>query len=287
MTEDTEVKQNVRQFYDQVGWQEVEGGVYQNALFEDLRPVSQAYVHRCHMRIPRHIRPRGRFLLDAGSGPVQYPEYQTYSQGYDYRVCADISIVALQEARQRIGDHGLFVVADVANLPFKREAFEGVVSMHTIHHLPPDDHLQAYDGLYRVLAPGCAAAVVNGWQDAPLMKFLKPLVRLSKRARRGLNRRLGQTQTPNPDTQPTPQQGLRGKTFVKKYDAAWLKRELGSRMAVEIWVWRSVSVRFMRIFIHRWLGGRLFLWLLFWIEERFPHFFGEKGQYPLIVIRKP
>jgi len=26
--------------------------------------------------------------------------------------------------------------------------------------------------------------------------------------------------------------------------------------------------------------------LIFWLEERFPRFFGENGQYPLIVIEK-
>ena len=31
----------------------------------------------------------------AGSGPVQWPEYLTYSEGYQYRLCADISITAL------------------------------------------------------------------------------------------------------------------------------------------------------------------------------------------------
>jgi hypothetical protein len=38
--------------------------------------------------------------------------------------------------------------------------------------------------------------------------------------------------------------------------------------------------------MHDLTGGRLWLRLLFGLEERFPHFFGEKGQYPLIVIRK-
>ena len=77
-----EVKQQVRQFYDQVGWQKVAGDQYQNARYEDLRPVSAEYIHRCHLRVGRHLAPAGRFLLDAGSGPVQYPEYLTYSQGY-------------------------------------------------------------------------------------------------------------------------------------------------------------------------------------------------------------
>ena len=47
------------------------------------------------------------------------------------------------------------------------------------------------------------------------------------------------------------------------------------------------QVRFLRALIHPRLGGRFWLRLLFRLEERFPHFFGENGQYPLIVIRKP
>src|SRR5512143_479083 len=103
----TTVKQEVREFYDQVGWQEVSQGVYQNAHYEDLRPVARDYIHRCHLRVARHLKPAGRFLLDAGSGPIQYPEYLEYSRGYQYRVCADISITALKEARKRVGEPGL------------------------------------------------------------------------------------------------------------------------------------------------------------------------------------
>ena len=114
-------KEDVRHFYDQVGWQLEDGEHYQNAHYEDLRPVSQEYIHRCHLRVNRHLKPNGKFLLDAGSGPIQYPEYLTYSEHYQYRVCADISIVALKEARKRTGAKGLMVVADVANLPFKQE----------------------------------------------------------------------------------------------------------------------------------------------------------------------
>jgi hypothetical protein len=75
-------------------------------------------------------------------------------------------------------------------------------------------------------------------------------------------------------------------TFTSRHDAAWVKGEVGRRMRVEIWAWRSVSVRFMRALIHPWLGGRLWLRLLFGLEERYPHWFGENGQYPLIVIKK-
>src|SRR5512141_86258 len=109
----SEVKQEVRQFYDQVGWQLVGQDVYQNAHYEDLRPVAHEYIQRCHLRVARHLKPEGKYLLDAGSGPIQYPEYLEYSRGYRYRVCADISITALKEARKRIGTRGLYVVCDV------------------------------------------------------------------------------------------------------------------------------------------------------------------------------
>ena len=85
-------QEQVRQFYDKVGWQVVEDGNYQNARYEDLRPVARDYVHRCHLRVNRFLNPTGKLILDAGSGPVQYPEYLTYSAGYDFRVCVDISI---------------------------------------------------------------------------------------------------------------------------------------------------------------------------------------------------
>src|SRR3990172_348978 len=190
-----DVKQRVREFYDQVGWQEVSEGMYQNARYEDLRPVAREYIHRCHLRVAGQLQPGGRFFLDAGSGPIQYPEYLDYSRGYQRRVCADISIQALQEARRRIGVHGSFVVADITCLPFKADAFDGVISLHTIHHLPVDEHLRAYQELHRVLAQGCSAVVVNGWPESRLMNFFEPLIRLSLHLR-NLWRRLDARQAP-------------------------------------------------------------------------------------------
>lgn len=283
---DVEVKQQVREFYDQIGWQMEAGGVYQNARYEDLRPVSAEYIRRCHLRVNRYLAPQGRLLLDAGSGPIQYPEYLTYSRGYQYRVCADISIVALKEARKRIGSHGLFVVADVANLPFRAGVFDGEVSLHTLHHLPLEEQKQAYRELYRVLAEDRSAVVVNGWTHSPLMSRLHPLVRLMERVGNWIARRRGKVEAPQPQKvvqKPAKPTG----TFVEKQDAAWLRRELGSEMELQISVWRSVSVRFLRAVIHAPLAGRFWLRLLYNLEERYPQYFGENGQYPLIVLRKP
>jgi ubiquinone/menaquinone biosynthesis C-methylase UbiE len=293
---DQSVKQDVRAFYDRVGWQKISDECFQNAQYEDLRPVAREYIHRSHMRVKRHLAPKGRFLLDAGSGPVQYPEYLTYSEGYAARVCMDISIVALQEARKRLGEHGLYVVGDIAHLPFKADEFDGVVSLHTIHHVPMEDQLPAYDELYRTLKPGRSMVVVNGWTNAPLMTRLAGFMGWMKRFRAWWLRKVrkqtpeslpGEDAVTREDTTAVPNEQAPQGTFVQKLNAAWLSEALRGRMDHQILVWRSVSVPFLRAVFYEDWGGRFWLKMLYWLEELFPNLLGRVGQYPLIVVTKP
>jgi SAM-dependent methyltransferase len=285
-----EIKNQVREFYDQVGWQQVSEGVYQNARYEDLRPVSREYIQRGHMRVKRVLADSGEFLLDAGSGPVQYPEYLTYSQNYNFRVCADISITALQEARQRLGKRGLYVVCDIANLPFKSETFDGVVSLHAVHHVPYESQPEAYLNLYRVLKTDRNAAIVNAWDYTSLMSRLQWLVLFMERLG-GLWKRFTQ-----PKPQGTPEQPsgrLKNSTdkptgtYTQHYDPDTLLAEF-ARLGIpaEIRPWRSLSVRFLRAVIQPGLAGRALLRLVYRLEERYPDYFGRTGQYPLILLHK-
>jgi len=285
MLTDIEVKNQVREFYDQVGWQEASDGLYQNASYEDLRPVAHDYIHNCHMRVLRHLNPSGGLLLDAGSGPIQYPEYLEYSKGFQHRVCADISVVALQEARKRIGEHGFFIVCDVANLPFRSNTFDGMVSLHTIHHLPPDEHIRAYQELYRTLAPAGKGVIVNGWDNPPLTVFLNIWIGLAESLYALLQPRSKVAVLGEGLTSSVNQTANRG-TYIRKHNASWLQKEVGSLMPLKIWCWRSVSVRFLRTFIQERYAGKWLLKILYWKEERFPHLLGKYGQYPLIELSK-
>jgi len=280
--DDQETKQDVRKFYDQVGWQKVSAGTYQNAQYEDLRPVSGRYIHKCHLRVNRYFKSTGKYILDAGSGPIQYPEYLTYSKGYQYRVCLDISIIALKEARDRIGSsHGLFVVADVANLPFKDEVFDGIVSLHTLHHLTVTDYVPAYENLKRVLKKNRTAVIVNGWGESMLMRWFNKPILIMERLFSNHIPSSKQVKKNTGDNSKNP-----NGTFVHKLNAQGLRDLLGMDFPISIGVWRSVSVRFLRAMIHPFLFGRIWLWILFGVEELFPTFFGEKGQYPLITFTK-
>lgn len=286
MDPDKSAKEDVRHFYDQVGWQLEDGEHYQNAHYEDLRPVAQEYIRRCHLRVNRHLKPGGKYLLDAGSGPIQYPEYLTYSESYKYRVCADISIVALKEARKRTGAKGLMVLADVANLPFKADAFDGLVSLHTFHHLSLEDQARAYAEAYRVLAPDSSAVVVNGWSESPLMKRWGWVARVMV-GLRNLRARLRGKKPQPVVVKPAAEKAANPVgTYTVKNDPAWLRETLDGRMDFEILVWRSLNVHFLREVFHEKLGGRALLRWIYNQEERYPHYCGENGQYPLVVLRK-
>jgi SAM-dependent methyltransferase len=184
------------------------------------------------------------------------------------------------------GEHALCVVADVANLPFAPDAFDGVVSMHTLHHLPLAEQGKAYGELHRVLAPGRSGVVVNGWTESALMRRTAWLVRLAEGAGKFIARLRARE---SGETKARAEQAVKKDptgTFVNKLDAAWLRGLLAGKMRCEIYVWRSVSVRFLRALVHTITVERLWLRLLFWLEERFPRWFVENGQYPLVVIWK-
>ena len=231
-------------------------------------------------------------MLDAGSGPIQYPEYLEYSKEFGFRVCVDISKVALDEARIRIAEHGLFVIGDIARLPFRDDIFEGVVSLHAIHHLPGDEHKLAFRELYRTLALQGSAAIVYSWGSASrLMRFFRrPMQwanwfvdwvglnskdKIQKEAAHQ-NQESGISQLENPLA-----------TFTYKHSFKRVKRDLTFIENLEVRVWRSVSTAFTRSFIHERLFGRLWLRIIFALEELLPNFLGRFGQYPLILFTKP
>ncbi len=167
-------------------------------------------------------------------------------------------------------------MSDIAQLPFESNAFDAVVSMHAIHHLPLNEHRSAYLEFQRVLKPGGSAATVNGWYRPVLMRMAEPLIQLGRTAAgRGWKRKrdwAADAQGPG--------------TFVQKMTPRWLKSELKDVIEYDTYSWRSLSPRFMQWFIRPGMGGVLWLRLIFWLEDRFPRFFGENGQYPLIVFHK-
>jgi hypothetical protein len=148
--------------------------------------------------------------------------------------------------------------------------------MHAIHHLAIEEHPRAYDELYRVLNPGHTATIVNGWSDPLLSRMGEPLIGLLRKlAGRSEKKKKDWLNEADPEG-----------TFVRKMTPQWLMQEVGNHIPLEIKPWRSMSTRYLRWFIQPKHGGKLFLKLVFWLEDVFPGFFGKNGQYPVIVLKK-
>jgi SAM-dependent methyltransferase len=166
-------KVDVQEFYDQVGWVEVADALFTDAArFEDLRPIAQDYVHHSNLKVVRQVQSGGEFLLDIASGPLQHPDYLLYSENYTYRICGDLSVVALQGARRKLGDRGIYLLCDITNLPLKNETVDGFVSLHTIYHVPADEQATAFTELHRVLKPGQTGVVVYSWGRHSLLMLV-------------------------------------------------------------------------------------------------------------------
>lgn len=150
-----EARRNVQEWYDSFGWQRNDDGRLNDSAFYSQPEVTTygLYEKLSHLAQAERFS-GGAFLLDAASGAIAHPEYLAYSHYHQHRVCVDFSEAALHEASRRIGDHGIFILADVCQLPFVDDSFHGVVSGYTVQHIHKDQQLVAFRELYRVLQPG-------------------------------------------------------------------------------------------------------------------------------------
>lgn len=98
-------------------------------------------------------------VLDAGCGagspgtPALRDEHEV--------VGLDSSIEQLVLARERIAEARL-VQGDLTRLPFGNGAFDGLVSLHAVIHVPRERHTAVFEEFRRVLGPGGHLLVTTG-----------------------------------------------------------------------------------------------------------------------------
>lgn len=251
----------VRSFYDGRGWSKDDAGTSVDAeLWEDLRACARNYVSACRLKLLEHLPRSGDRVLDAASGPVQYPEYLEYSRGFKKRVCVDISQKALDQARERLGQHGEYVRASILELPFDDDSFDAVLSLHTIYHIDRDLQEQAVRQLIRVARPGATVVIIYANPDRLLARVRRP-------PWRGRN---------EPVTSPI---------YYFAHPLSWWSR-FSDVASIQQLPWRSLTVQDSRALIpDTRLGARLLRGVLR-LEDRFPRAATRLGAYPLILLRK-
>lgn len=257
-------EERVADFYNTIGWKTGEDELTEDAKkFEDLRENAKAYVSKCRMRVRRHIPEKGVNFLDMASGPIQYPEYLTYSKNYEKRYCVDLSLDALNLAKKKIADHGVFLHGSFFDIPLEENFFDCSLSMHTIYHIHKNQQEQAVHKLLRVTKPGKPVLIVYSNPNTLVSLIKKPLRFLRKHSN-------NQTAT-----------GL----YFFTHPLSWWSR-FEAIADIDILPFRSFSSDDQKRLFPDNNIGKTALNVLFTLEERFPAFFAKHFQYPLIILTK-
>ena len=262
-------EEKVSNFYNTVGW-ETEGEITEDGKrWEDLREYAKEYVGKCRLRVLRHIPKTGENLLDMASGPIQYSEYLEYSKNFKKRYCVDLSSSALESAKKKIGDHGVFLHGSFFDIPLEENFFDCTISIHTIYHMDKDKQEEAVRKLVKVTKPEKPVIIVY---DNPntLISSILGVLRGAKNLFKKEDKNTKKEQTP---------------LYFHRHSNEWWGR-FSDVAQVQILPWRSFSAKVQKKLIpNNKMGGIIFNFL-FNLEDRFPKFFVRYFQHPMIILTK-
>jgi ubiquinone/menaquinone biosynthesis C-methylase UbiE len=270
-TRGLDVENKVRKFYEEHGWKADASGTFcDTALFVDLRSSAKAYKSATRRRVLEHLPKNGNLFLDAGSGPVQYPEYVEYSAGFSKRICVDLSQEALKYAAQKLGSHGEYVQSSILELPFPDNHFDAVVSLHAIYHVDAQQQEMAVRQLVRVAKPSHPIVIVYTNPNNVFRLFLKALPS-------NLKRRLKSSRDKD--------DSLESSLYFHPHPLGWWKR-FSDQCSVTILPFAMLPTPVSTFLMpDNWLGRLMFRGVLAF-ERSFPQLATVLGNYPLIVLNK-
>jgi ubiquinone/menaquinone biosynthesis C-methylase UbiE/uncharacterized protein YbaR (Trm112 family) len=271
-------KARVFQYYNQISYNTKNGlKLYEDsARWVDFREITSEYIRNSFTRAGKYLRPSGKYLLDIASGPIGLKEYVDLSNHYEVRICADISVNALIQARYNYRQRqGVFICADITNIPLKDNICDAVLCQHTLYHIPKNEQKTAVNEMYRVTAKGSPVVIVyslfyHSWfMNITLLPL--QLYRIARHLAGKMYVRLFQSKP---------------RLYFYPHSLRWFKKSFSFSHQMTFHCWRSTNKYFLRIFVHSWLGGKYLLRALMKCEDKHSGFWGKFGEYPVIVIKK-
>jgi ubiquinone/menaquinone biosynthesis C-methylase UbiE len=259
----------VSKFYNTIGWETSEEITEDAERWEDLRKYAKEYVSKCRLRVLRHIPAQGENMLDMASGPIQYKEYLEYSRGYRKRYCVDLSQKALDDARKKIKDHGVFLCGSFLDIQFEENYFDCTISLHTIYHIDKDKQEEVVRKLIAVTKLGKPVIIIYSNPRTLIRCAASPFLFLKK-----AGKLFGK--------------GVKGKEpdlYFFAHPIQWWKR-FQDVADIQILPWRSFASNHQKAFIPNNRFGKKMFDVLFNMEEQFPDFFVKYFQYPMIILKK-
>jgi SAM-dependent methyltransferase len=259
----------VRDFYEGLGW-EVENGVtYDAKINENLDLVAVDYVHKVRNRIAANLG-SGDKILDVGCGPIQYSEYEEYSNNFRKRICVDLSQAALDLAKKRIGDHGEFIKGDYLEILTPTFApYDGAALINVLYHVNKERQAELVRKILNDLNPGSKFVIIYSNPKTISELLTKVLVTLMHLFKRIILRK--------------PKVELKNPIYYFRHpNSFWT--QFADLAIIQRKAWRTFSPALEKIFFRQEFGGRAMLKLLFRLEEL--KVWKNVAQYTLIVLEK-
>lgn len=273
-------KQRVFDYYNKVSYKIKDSlKIYEDSpKWVDFREISSKYIRNSFTKASSYYFSNGKYLLDIASGPIGLPEYMELSNGYEFRICVDISINALIQAKiniERERKKGIYICGDITNIPIQNNSCDTVLSQHTLYHIPKNDQFTAVNEMYRVAKEESKIIIIYNWfYHSWFMNISLNVVQLYR-----IIRHFG------------------GKLYVKlfrskprlyfySHSPRWFRKSFTFSKNIEFYCWRSVNKYFLDIYIHKVIFGKQILDKLMKLEDRYSKFMSTFGDYPVIVITK-
>lgn len=273
-------KKRVFDYYNEVNYKIKDSlKIYEDSpKWVDFREVSTKYIRKAFTRASNFYAPSGKYILDIASGPIGLPEYMSLCDGYEYRICVDISINALIQAKiniEKAGKHGIYICGDITNIPIQDNSVDTVLSQHTLYHIPKNDQKTAVNEMYRVAKIDSKIVIIYNWfYHSWFMNLSLNFIQIYRILRH-----------------------IAGKVYVRLFHSKprlyfythspkWFKKSFEFSKDIEFFCWRSTNIYFMNVYIHKWFFGKQILNKLIKIEEKHSRFMSTFGDYPAIVITK-
>jgi ubiquinone/menaquinone biosynthesis C-methylase UbiE len=108
--------------------------------------ITRKYFHFGENEFQKNVRP-GKRILDIGCGPGFITGL--LEKRFNTSIGIDLDSKMLKKAR-RFSKKAFFVRGDMAQLPFRQDSFETVVSLGAVHCV---DYTRLVEEIYRILAP--------------------------------------------------------------------------------------------------------------------------------------
>lgn len=266
-------EEKVRAFYDTYGWVRKAAASGEDTLFRDFSPAYYPYHARVNARTIECFADLNGRLLIAGGGDL--PEtHIAIANKFPEVTCLDISRVAIDIARDKLGNRGEFVLGSILDIPKPEDHFDAVYCAHVIYHIDKDQQARAIRELIRVTRPGGRIVTIYSNPDSlpdRFARFKGKLPLLWKLKRRNQNYK--------PDAQSPPP------LYFFSHPLSWWA-QFADQCDIKIRPWDVMGNAQEEVILINdtiaSLGYRFFSWF----ESHYPDKAARWWSYPLLVLTK-